>query len=259
MKSVDHLAIVTGTSSGLGACIAKHLAEHGYRVFGSARRPAAEGLHGAIAEGLYHHANVDFAEPNRIESYFRSILDQNPQGPSQSVLLVNNVGTEQPLGRLEQFSASDIQANLNINLVSPFLLTSAFLRWVADWKIDKRIINISSGLAARNLTGTGAYSVAKAGLEMLTRQIAEEQKDARYPTLTVSARPGIIATEMQMRLRETPVSRFPPAETFKNFHDSGQLEDAPEVSLALVRDLVQAEIVTGACYRFGDGSFNLIQ
>ncbi len=70
------------------------------------------------------------------------------------------------------------------------LLSSAFIKHTKDWNVDKRIINISSGAAQNPYFGWAAYCTTKAGVNMLTKCIALEETDKKYPVKVISFAPG---------------------------------------------------------------------
>ena len=92
--------------------------------------------------------------------------------------------------------------SLGVNLVAPVVVANLFCRVFTDDAIERRIINVSSGAAQSGIAGGGTYSIAKAGLEMLTKQLVA---DLRTPTLrAITVRPGIIDTGMQVLMRTQP-------------------------------------------------------
>ena len=257
--SAQKIAIITGTSGGIGAAIVRILLEANYRVFGLARREASPLIFETELAKNYVHYHVDISKRSGLEKTWNAISPALRLTGVESVALINNAGIEKPIVNFECAEPDDLEMNLATNLIGPLILSALFIRETEPLTIDKRIINITSGLATRNLSGLGAYCVSKAGLEMLTRQITEEQKTAKNPVIAISARPAVVATAMAARLREAPLSEFPAANTFRGMHDRGELEKPLAVAEALVRDLLRGEVLSGACYRFGDGVFNLIQ
>src|SRR5204862_4849736 len=85
----------------------------------------------------------------------------------------------------------------------------------------QRIINVSSGAADSPLPGGGPYSIAKAGLEMLTRQLAAEHDAATFRAITV--RPGVIDTDMQTFMRSQCKEAVPSIEVFRGCHRGQQM------------------------------------
>jgi hypothetical protein len=77
--------------------------------------------------------------------------------------LVNNAAVAEPIGVVGTLTPADILRALTVNLAAPMALANLFCRTVAAKRGDRRIVNVSSGAAVRPLTGSGHYSIAKAG------------------------------------------------------------------------------------------------
>jgi len=116
-------------------------------------------------------------------------------------ILINNAGVVGPFGPLWENDPTAWEQALRLNLVAPFLLTRAALPGMiaAGWG---RIVNVSAGAAQHPFARTGAYSTAKAGLDMLTRQLAEELTGAGVVGVAVTALyPGLVDTAMPAHIR----------------------------------------------------------
>jgi benzil reductase ((S)-benzoin forming) len=75
--------------------------------------------------------------------------------------------------------AETTAAALRVGLEAPALLTAAFLRATDGWGIRASVLNISSGAGRRAIAGWSVYCAAKAGLDQLSRVMAEDE--ARRP------------------------------------------------------------------------------
>lgn len=61
---------------------------------------------------------------------------------------------------IEKAESEQFITNVYINLLAPMILTSTFMKYTTDWKVDKRVINISSG-AGKILISDGALIVRR--------------------------------------------------------------------------------------------------
>ena len=236
-------AIVTGVSRGLGEALAAELLTRKYTVTGIGRASARrlQGVH-------YHFAPCDLADIASIESsldpLFRSIAAARPQ----SVCLINNAATAEPVGALGTFDAAAVADALSVNLVAPVVLANMFVKTFARGGAASLLINVSSGLAERALPGTGPYSIAKCGLEMLTRQVVA---DAQATELrAISVRPGVIDTGMQTFMRSQSREAFGNVDMFRDFHASGALVPPDVVAAKIVDRLVEGAVENGRCYSY---------
>ena len=182
-------AVVTGASRGIGAAVARRLAEDGVTVFGTATRPeSAE----AIAEALAAHGGrglvLDQSDPDSVAALVAST------GPVD--ILVNNAGVTAD-GLLLRMKDEQWDAVMETNLGGVFRLCRAYTRGMmkARWG---RIVNLGSVVASMGNPGQANYCAAKAGLEGLTRSLAQEL-GSRGITVNVVA-PGFIDTDMTREL-----------------------------------------------------------
>jgi len=225
--------IVTGASKGLGAALVEQLLSPDARVIGIARsaNPALAELARAKNAWLDWYLQ-DFADVAAVDALATSITAGLPSDASRYVL-VNNAGVAEPLGPIATLAASEVAAAIDVNLTSAFVFTSRFLAATAMFDADRRVLNISSGLARRPMDGSAAYCASKAGLDMLTRCINSEPDDpsrAKRRARSVALAPGIIDTDMQGVLRGRDRAAFPEGERFAAFKAEGQLATPADVA-----------------------------
>jgi NAD(P)-dependent dehydrogenase (short-subunit alcohol dehydrogenase family) len=187
------VAIVTGTSQGVGVGIARRLLEEGATVVGCSRReldrlPAAEGIPGAEERSVHwvcdqgDIAQVDAFVGRVVEEFGRlDILINNaggtlpiPHAEDVPPLLAKISGTpasENAFERTARFHAFAIQNNL----ISPLWFSIRAYRAMCEQEGTGSIVNISSG--ASHPAGAPtlvSYGAAKAGMNHFTRSLAEE-------------------------------------------------------------------------------------
>ncbi|MBN8487442.1 MAG: SDR family NAD(P)-dependent oxidoreductase, partial [Burkholderiales bacterium] len=146
---------------------------------------------------------------------------------------INNAGVIAPLRDLARIDAADTLQALRVGLEAPALLCAAFIAATADWRVPRRVLNISSGLGRRAMAGSASYCAAKAGLDHLSRCLALEEAARPNGARVVSLAPGVIATDMQVQLRGADPAEFADRSAFVAMHDSGQLL-SPEAAAARV-------------------------
>jgi benzil reductase ((S)-benzoin forming) len=228
------LVILTGASRGLGAAIARQLLQPDMLLLALSRRPDAAlddaaRTSGASLEQWAIDVGHDIGAAARLEAW----LHQRAGAKLVSAALINNAGIVGRVGPIERSEADLLASVLRIDLEAPIVLTAAFLRATRDWAIDKRVLNISSGVAKRAVAGWAAYCASKAGLEHFTRVVALDEALLPNPARIVALAPGVIDTDMQAELRSAESAGFPEQHHFVELKASGRLP-TPEAAAARV-------------------------
>jgi 3-oxoacyl-[acyl-carrier protein] reductase len=187
------VALVTGSSRGLGKEIAIRLAEEGATVIINYNRNAeqAEQLSNQIIStgGQAFAFQADVSKEEEVSNLFGKI---NAVAGTVDIL-VNNAGIN-PTRTLQEVSLHDFQQALNINLTSAFLTSQLAIPSMIEKKYG-RIINISSVAAQLGGVIGPHYAASKAGLIGLTHSYASLL--ARYSGITANAiAPALIETDM---------------------------------------------------------------
>jgi benzil reductase ((S)-benzoin forming) len=223
--------IITGHSKGLGAGIATELLDENHHIHGISRTDNVDIEKLAIAKNCkFNFYSCDVSKSDTIGAVMDEIFYTiSGSEKPEAIYLINNAGVVTPIGPLQTLDPDEIDKHFRINLLAPTLFIRDFIRHTADMNIEKRIINISSGAAVNPYHGLSVYCVGKAGMDMLSRSVALEQKDQNYPVEVMSVAPGIIDTDMQTKMRAEPEQNFKNKQKFVALKESGQLV-APEVA-----------------------------
>ncbi len=225
--------VVTGASKGLGAALVERLLSPGRRIVGIART-ANDAL---AASARNRHAWLDWylqdlADVEATDALAASIADGLPRD-ANFYALVNNAALAEPIGPIAALDAAHVAASINVNVTAAMLFTSRFLAATAPLDAERRVLNISSGLARRPMDGTAAYCTGKAALDMFTRCINAEPHDlarAVRKAKAVSLAPGVIDTGMQVVLRDQDATSFPEGQHFREMKDDGKLSSPDDVA-----------------------------
>jgi len=191
-QSTPHpAAIVTGSSRGIGASVARRLAAEGYGVAINylARRDSAESvaedIHKAGGQAIVVQADVSVYE--QVEQ----LVSQTREALGEIRVIVNNAGLSEHR-TLEHMSVDDWNRSIGVNLSSAMFTVKAALPSLHthSWA---RVINICSLRAMTGSDHGSQYAAAKAGMIGLTKSLALELA----PTVTVNAiSPGYTRTDM---------------------------------------------------------------
>ena len=238
-------AIVTGASKGLGEALVERLLENGWHVVGFARTPPEGAVHAD-----YRFVRCDLGATAALADIARPVFADIAAARPEAVCLINNAATIASVGVLGTLAAADIATSLAVNLVAPTMLSNLFCATFDDDRVERRIVNVSSGAAQSTLSGESLYCVAKAGLEMLTRMLAAEHASARFRAITI--RPGIIDTAMQTFARTQSKTTLPSVDLFQDFHAGGKLVPPDVVARKIVDRLVLAPVEHGRTYSYAE-------
>ena len=180
---------MTGSSSGIGAAIARRLAAAGWRVMVNSARSADAGerLADELPDAAYHQADISVAAQaaDLVEATIRQFggLD----------LLVNNAGTTRiiPHGDLVAADADVWREIFDVNVFGTWQVTVAAVPHLRDTGTGS-IVNISSIAGSRPAGSSIPYAVSKAAINHITRLLAA----SLGPEVRVNAvAPGLIDTE----------------------------------------------------------------
>lgn len=168
------VALISGSSRGLGRAVALAFAREGAQLTLCARGGAA--LEAVAAEVLAAGAAVlaieaDVRNPRDIERIVALTLERF----QRIDILVNNASElgPTPLRYLVDYPPEAFIDVLQVNVVAPFRLAQAVIRSMLTQR-EGVVINVSSDAAVTGYAGWGAYSVSKAALDGLTRTWAAE-------------------------------------------------------------------------------------
>ncbi len=191
-------ALVTGASRGIGAAIAKGLAQIGADVALLARdKKALETVKSQIQKQTGKKVwtvSLELEAIEKIETGFEEIVKQT----GGVDILVNCAGTSRR-GNAEDLDFADWQKVLNVNLTAVMKLSQVFCRKRKQVEQGGKIINIGSLMCHGARPQTMAYTASKSGLLGLTKSLAVEW--AKYNINVNAIAPGYIVTDLTAKLK----------------------------------------------------------
>ncbi len=207
MNLEGKVALVTGSSQGIGQSIVLKLAQAGADVVIN-YRSHPEGAEETLAKvqaigGNCHMAKCLNAQGHTIQADLGSVTEVR-QLIAESIdhfgkldVLVNNAGIEKH-APFWDVTEADYDAVLNINLKGVFFATQAFVQHLIATKRPGKIVNISSVHEDLPFPNFAAYCVSKGGMKMLTRNLAVELGALGITINNVA--PGAIETPINTKL-----------------------------------------------------------
>jgi len=196
------LAIVTGSTAGIGKAIAKEFALAGANVIVCGRN--AERGRTTVNEikenaGSADFIPVDIADETSIRALFEETRDRH----GILDVLVNNAGQSQITHFLDT-SGSDLMAACAVNLQGPFVCSREAIRQMRAANKPGVIVNISSiGGLMPAMYDVNQYCASKGGLESLTKTLAFEF--ASYGIRVNGIAPGFVETDMVSSAVQGPI------------------------------------------------------
>lgn len=238
--------LITGTSRGIGAALAKKLVEKGNTVLGVSRnRPSG------LESTKYHHFSFDLANTSRLNQIIEKTNEIVNGQAFAFWCLVSNASAAEPIRSIEKCPAAEIEAHVRVGLIAPMILTSMFIRNFSHSKGRKKLVFISSGSAVNPMLDGSIYSSSKAGLNMFGRCVGLEQENREQGFEVVSIAPGMVDTAMQKIARSKTSDEFALADFFKQAFETGQLQDPADVAEKIYR-IVEGTFENGAFVRCND-------
>lgn len=197
MEERKRVALITGASQGLGACMARRLAGLGFRVIVNYAHSTAraEGVAAKIREsgGDALAMRCDISDEPAVIALFAE-LEARFGGVD---VLVNNARIDPLSRRPDETDGMWWDHVLSVGLRGAYLCCNEFTRY-AEHHRNGRIVNVSSCRAHRpNELESIAYSTSKLALHCLTRSYAAAL--AKYDITVNTLAPGMIATENMIR------------------------------------------------------------
>jgi len=188
-KLEGKVAVVTGASKGIGASIAKHLAEEGASVvvnYSSSREGAdavVKAITGKGGKAVAIGANLSKADE------VKKLFAETKKAYGKVDVLVNNAGIYQfaPIGEV---TPELFHSQFDLNVLGLLLATQEAVKLMAD---GGSIVNISSVVATLAPPNSTVYSGTKAAVNAITRSLAQELGPRKIRVNAVN--PGLVETE----------------------------------------------------------------
>ena len=219
------IAIVTGSSSGIGESIARRLAELGATVVVNSSSSVEAGE--AIAKSLPHGAIYVRADISK-KAEALALLDETIAKFGKLDILVNNAGWTTPVPHHDLDGLTDeiFMKTFEVNVYGTWFLSKAAIPYLKQ-SDDGNIVNITSVAGVRQVGSSMAYSMTKAALNQMTKLMAK----SCWPVRVNAVAPGLIETPWTAdwdAMHEAVAKTVP-------LRRSGTPDDCTEATLGLLR------------------------
>ena len=234
-RTPDKLAVVTGTSAGIGATVTTQLVSRGWRVVGVSRRPADFG-------DTYTHVATDLGDVSKASAAIESVVRPLVTDRWSRIALVNNAASADLLGIGEAIEPEALARDYAVTAIMPVWLMGLVAR-CRRGDVPLRIVNVSSGAGRVATPGLLAYGSSKAALRMSAMTLVAEWASAvphaphRTNIAVRSYEPGVVDTDMQRLARSLPPETLPWGAMFHDFLRRGIVVDAAKPAAEIVEFL----------------------
>lgn len=250
MRLEGKVALVTGSSQGIGQAIAIHLAQAGadividYRSHPDGAKDTLAKVEAAGRKG--HIVQADLSSVSNV----RQLISEAVQHFGKVDVLVNNAGIDGKNVDFWNITEADYDAVLNINLKGTFFATQAFVQHLIETNRTGKIINISSVHEEMAFPHFTSYCVSKGGLKMMLRNLAVELGPLGITINNIA--PGAIETPINTKLLNDPAK----LDSLKQNIPLGRL-GTPDDIAPMVAFLASsaADYITGSTF-FVDGGLS---
>jgi len=250
-------ALVTGSSSGIGAAVAKTLAKGGADVvvnYSHGKEKGEEVAHECCQEGVESFAvGCNVADPDDVKKMFQTMFDKL----GTIDILVANAGMQQD-APFDQMSLEQWNKVLGVNLTGQFLCAQESVREFKRRGVKKeiscaagKIICMSSVHEIIPWTGHANYASSKGGVHMLMQTIAQECAGEKIRVNAIG--PGAIRTPINKEAWDTEEAMNKLLKLIP-YDRIGEPEDIGQAALFLASDL--SDYITGITL-FVDGGMTL--
>jgi len=194
------VALITGSTRGIGLAIAERMAEHGAKVVISSRKPDACAT---AAERIIAAGGTARAQPANIsdKAALQSLVDQTLSEWGQIDILVCNAAVNPYFGPLGGITDEAFDKIMNSNVRSNLWLCNMVIPHMAQQK-DGAVIIISSIAGIKGNSMLGAYGISKAADAQLARNLAVEWGPSNVRVNAIA--PAIIRTDFAKALWDNP-------------------------------------------------------
>lgn len=214
------LVLITGASSGIGLALAQSVPFEASVVDISRSGPPDRSM---------GHVAADLADPSTWEKVGSEVIRLIEANDPDRAVFIHSAGTLHPIGFAGEVDNAAYASNVMLNSAAGQVLGHHFLKAVHGREGIFDLVMISSGAATSVYAGWSSYGAGKAALDQWVRSVGAEQFE-RGGVRVAAIAPGVVATDMQEEIRNTPGRDFPKVDRFHSLHEDGVLSEPEEAA-----------------------------
>ncbi len=218
--------LITGTSSGIGYGLAQEFVPRKTEVWGISRRAAAD-----LSQAKnYHHLQLDLTDYDKV----RQLVPEFIGKLEQLDLVILNAGVLGKINMMHDLGVEEMKQVMEINVWANKVLLDILFKQV---KNIRQVIGMSTKASLHSTPGWGAYSVSKAGLNMLMNVYANEYPETHFNAFA----PGLIDSEIQetiYNIKET--DKYPSVKKLQDARFTDEMPGSREAAPQLVAGIKKA-------------------
>jgi len=241
---MNKVAVITGSSGGIGRALVRTYLDDGYFVVGLDRTfceyPAIESYVGIDVSLLQFSKDISYRD-----TVISKIKEHLPNNPKKFVVINN--AAEQILKPVHKIRWQDWEISLAVNTIAPFFLTQGLIAELTA--ANGHVVNVSSIHSKLTKPLFTCYAVSKSAIEAVTRSLALELSPLGISVNAVA--PAAISTEMlKAGFKDTPEKLL----ELENYHPSKSIGTPVQVS-QFIKALTDNEggFLTGSVLDFNGG------
>jgi benzil reductase ((S)-benzoin forming) len=229
------IVFITGASSGIGLALARSVPFAASVVDVSRSGPPDHSI---------GHLEADLADPATWEKVGSELIRLIEMNDPDRAVFIHAAGTLSPIGFAGEVDTDAYASNVILNSAAGQVLGHLFLKAVHDRKGTFDLVMIRSGAATSVYPGWSSYGAGKAALDHWVRSVGAEQAE-RGDVRVAAIAPGVVATDMQEEIRDTPESDFPKVDRFQSLYEDGVLS-APEDAAERIWKVIERGVDPGS-------------
>lgn len=235
------LAIVTGSSKGLGEGLVESFLENNIQVIGISRSETVE--RDQFTSLLY-----DLSQSGVPLTAADHVWQEIEKSGAKKVVLVHNASVIDPIERLGKLDADRLETAFRVNVMAPMLMTNSWLAKARHHDVELTIVNVTSGAGSRPISGWSVYNSTKAAINMHTQVAGLELEQSGSSHRVIAYNPGVMDTGMQETIRSSSQDAFADVGRFQEYKEKGDLRAPRTVADALVNLLLSSPVENGRIY-----------